>query len=257
MTTVGEGRRYRQIALSPDERQVAFSLSAATTGRLELWTLDLTTGVTSRLTYAERSTDDPVWRPDGGALAYFSAMPEGVQVFEQTIGSRTASPMFAAAEEGRYPHDWSRDGRFLLFHRGNSLFVKPVGVDDPPRLLRQMQGSVDSGRFSPDGDWIAYGSNESGAWEMYVAPYPAFDRSRQDRRVRSGRAGAAVRVAAQSAGRHHRPVVRDTGRPALPVHPPAINGRIRCAHPGDCQLAAARALIPRRPRPGSQSSISN
>ena len=179
LATVGESNRYRQIALSPDGRQVAFSLSEAATGRLELWTLDLSTGVTSRLTYAETSTDDPIWRRDGAALAYFASLVGGTQVFEQALGSRTVSPMFAAPEEGRYPHDWSTDGRFLLFHRGNGLFVKPVGSEDPPRLLRQMRGSVDSGRFSPDGRWIAYGSNESGAWEVYVAPFPAFDRSRQ------------------------------------------------------------------------------
>jgi Tol biopolymer transport system component len=42
-----------------------------------------------------------------------------------------------------------------------------------------MSGGVDSGRFSPDGRWIAYGSSESGTWEVYVAPFPAFDHSRQ------------------------------------------------------------------------------
>jgi Tol biopolymer transport system component len=176
---LGDPAAYRQIALSPDEQILAFTRTDVAAGRNDLWTMALATGITSRVTYNSVSSDDPIWRPDSRAIAYVSA-PTGLQQFhQQALGSREASPIYESPEIGKFPHDWSRDGRFLLFHQGRRLFVLPMTGERTPRLLRETQGSVDSGRFSPDGRWIAYGSNESGPWEVYVAPFPAFDHSRQ------------------------------------------------------------------------------
>ena len=197
-TTLGEPGAYRQVALSPDEQTIAFSKMDIGAGRTDLWTLALATGVTSRLTFGTVSSDDPIWSPDGRALAYVSlALPQ--QFYQQALGSRVVSPILESPELGKFPHDWSRDGQFLLFHQASGLFVLPMTGDRTPRLLRTMQGSVDSGRFSPDGRWVAYGSNESGQWEVYVAPFPAFGQSRQV----SSRGGVQPRWRGDSRGLYY------------------------------------------------------
>jgi Tol biopolymer transport system component len=176
--TLGDSGPYRQIALSPDERSLAFSRTDLATGRPVLWTVDLASGVTSRLTFGDAATDDPIWSPDSRSVGYFSVEGGQTDFYRQTVGSRDVTTLLES-DEVKYPHDWSRDGRYLLFHQGRGFYVLPLVEDRTPRLLRQMKGRVNSGRFSPDGRWIAYGSDESGAWEVYVAPFPGFEYSRQ------------------------------------------------------------------------------
>ena len=75
--------------------------------------------------------------------------------------------------------DISRDGRFLLYHRINQLMALPLTAGAVPIALSDSAFAKDEGRFSPDGRSISYGSTESGAWQVYVASFPAFDNRRQ------------------------------------------------------------------------------
>jgi Tol biopolymer transport system component len=73
--------------------------------------------------------------------------------------------------------DWSFDGKFLLYGRADptsalDLWVLPLSGDRKPFPFLQLKGNQDWGRFSPDGRWIAYTSNESGKNEIYVLPFP-------------------------------------------------------------------------------------
>ena len=86
---------------------------------------------------------------------------------------------YLATEDNLTPWDWSRDGRFLAVQRvplhgkrNNELWILKAG--DPEHLVpfaTEAQSQVDA-RFSPDGKWIAYDSNESGVYEVYVRPFP-------------------------------------------------------------------------------------
>src|SRR5262249_29115979 len=82
---------------------------------------------------------------------------------------------------GAHPTDWSADGRFILFHttlgtyadqrNRNDLFLLPL-ADLQPKPLVQTSFDELQGVFSPDGRWVAYASNESGAFEVYVQAFP-------------------------------------------------------------------------------------
>jgi hypothetical protein len=79
----------------------------------------------------------------------------------------------------KVPQDWSRDSRFLLFRQpgaksGVDLWVLPMddrGERKPVSLLRS-EFVINTARFSPDGRWVAYDSNETGSYEIYVRPFP-------------------------------------------------------------------------------------
>jgi dipeptidyl aminopeptidase/acylaminoacyl peptidase len=87
-------------------------------------------------------------------------------------GSAGIKLSFASA-----PSDWSPDARFLLYtdlQDGNALhlWVLPMSADRKPYRFLPGNSSEVEGEFSPNGDWVAYSSNESGRWQVYVAPFP-------------------------------------------------------------------------------------
>jgi Tol biopolymer transport system component len=79
-----------------------------------------------------------------------------------------------------FPLSWSFDGRFLLYAKTQvigvgglrDLWVLPMNGDRKPFPLVQTQFDDRIGQFSPDGRWVAYSSNESGRYEVYVIPFP-------------------------------------------------------------------------------------
>jgi Tol biopolymer transport system component len=70
------------------------------------------------------------------------------------------------------PWNWSHDGKYLLVLRNADLWYLAL-PDRQPKPFVQSSGSVRNGQFSPDGRWVAYSSNESGNWEVYVSPFPS------------------------------------------------------------------------------------
>jgi Tol biopolymer transport system component len=81
------------------------------------------------------------------------------------------------SDQTKLPNDWSSDGRFLLFisidpQTGYDLWVLPVSGDKKPVPFLKTPFEERDGQFSPDGKWIAYRSNESGRFEIYVRPFP-------------------------------------------------------------------------------------
>jgi Tol biopolymer transport system component len=67
--------------------------------------------------------------------------------------------------------DWSRDGKFLLVRKDRELWAISLKEMKAMPYL-QGKGAIRNGQFSPDGKWVAYASNESGMWEVYVSPFP-------------------------------------------------------------------------------------
>jgi Tol biopolymer transport system component len=119
----------------------------------------------------------PVWSPDGRYIAFASDRTPRSSIYRQAIDGSLEEELLMPTPEsaGAFPTDWSRDGRFLLYNTGtrksgSDLWTLPL-VDRKPRPFLATQFWETGARFFPDGKWVAYVSNESGAMEVYVAPF--------------------------------------------------------------------------------------
>jgi Tol biopolymer transport system component len=167
------------LDLSPDDTRVA--LDRGVDGNRDIFVLETMRAGVIRLT--DHAADDfyPAWSPDGRRLAYSSNRQTGVmQLWERPANETGAETLLLASPQALLtPKDWSPDGRFLLYIRvdpesGADLWALPMtdARDGQPFPVATSAYNERDGQFSPDGKWIAYGSNRLGHSEIYVQPFP-------------------------------------------------------------------------------------
>ena len=183
LSTVGDPADYVQIALSPDEKH----LTVEGSGLSDLWLLDLASGIRSRVTF--KQGDDAIWSPDGRQLIFASNRSGQFDLYRKVVGGGEEEMLFASPEP-KYPEHWSKDGSFIIFigEDGKAFYRLPLTGEGKPELLLQTDFVKDEPHLSPDGRWIAYGSTESGRWEIYLAAFPGFTERRQVSIAGGGRA---------------------------------------------------------------------
>jgi serine/threonine-protein kinase len=170
-----EVRGYTHLRLSPDRRRAA--LGIADGNRLDLWVLDFAAGTLTRVT-DDGSTRNPVWSPDGTQLFYVSTKGGRAGFWRASVdGSTQPVELGRARRNNAWNMDMTPDGRTFVFNAiSNGTFNLETYDVEPPHAQREISMSPTAaevqGRFSPDGKWIAYQSNESGRHEVYVRPYP-------------------------------------------------------------------------------------
>jgi serine/threonine protein kinase len=178
--SVGPPGEYRNATLSPDGSRVVIDRYSVgiRAGSRDLWLYELARGTVSRLTFDPSENSDAIWSPDGKQIV-FESTRGGSRGFYKKLSSGTgAEETLFKASDLRAPRDWSSDGKFILFERsdpktGFDLWVLPLFGDHKPFPFLQTEFQELDGRFSPNGRWIAYDSNESGKREVYVQPFPA------------------------------------------------------------------------------------
>ncbi len=173
---------FLQLALSPDGSQVALARSLG--GETQIWVKHLPAGAFSRLSFDVANADRPVWTPDGRKVAFLATRNNRRTAWMQRAdGSdsvRPASPLDAPLDEvwfdplGRYTVYRSQGGAA----GSRRLLIRQNGVDSTVRTLLQTRFDNYAMVISPDGQWLAYVSNESGAAEVYVRPFPSVDSAR-------------------------------------------------------------------------------
>src|SRR5262245_3984313 len=171
---------YHHPWLSPDEQRVAVERTDPATGRHTIWILDLARQITSRLVADAAGSHEPVWSPDGRRVAFNSnrAGGYGDLYWTQADGGGPDELILRSTERVmQIPTDWSSDGRLLLYEvypSGNlsDLYVLSVPPSQPPQPFLKSPGRERQGQFSPDTRWIAYTSDESGTYEVYVRRFP-------------------------------------------------------------------------------------
>ncbi|MGZ4819600.1 MAG: protein kinase domain-containing protein, partial [Terriglobales bacterium] len=171
--TVGPPSVIANPKLSPDQRRVAVDLTDD--GRhVNLWTFDLGSNATSRLSFGTWLEEAPVWRPDGKQIIYASneTLLFGLYA-KNSDGSGTGEKVIDLGSQWQAPWDWSRDGKYLLTRKAGELWYVTM-ADRQPHPLLQGSEQVRNAQFSPDGKFVAYSSNETGNPEVYVSPFPTF-----------------------------------------------------------------------------------
>jgi Tol biopolymer transport system component len=175
--------------ISPDGRTLALSVRPRGAGQIDVWTHDLDRGARLRLTFAGED-DDPCWSPDGRRIAWLG--PQGLRV-KAASGAGTEKLMFESRVD-ILPSQWAPDGRTILYtgpgaQQGARGFDAVWAVNVDSGVARELAGgqahNVRQGQISPDGRWLAYASNESRQYQVYVQDWPGL-RGRWQISTRSG-----------------------------------------------------------------------
>jgi Tol biopolymer transport system component len=174
--TVGEPGLYRTLTLSPDGKQVAAERADPETQNRDIWLLDLGRGTTTRFTSDPGWDAFPTWSPDGGHIIFTSNRGGTYDLYQKALNSKGEESLLYKSGEGKGPTSCSPDGRYLLYYSlGQPTHVRLLAAAGPAD--RQLSPLVDTqftsitARFSPDGHWIAYTSNESGTNEVAVRSF--------------------------------------------------------------------------------------
>jgi DNA-binding winged helix-turn-helix (wHTH) protein/Tol biopolymer transport system component len=143
--------------------------------RTGVWLSDLERGTTTRLV---ENAITPVWSPDGMRLAYALTRGGVSHLFTRSVSGGEAAQPLLEAPDSLTAQSWSNDGRYLVYgitqaDTKQDLWLLPLtGADRRPLPLVRTPANESLGRLSPDGRWLAYASDESGMWQIYVQSFP-------------------------------------------------------------------------------------
>jgi dipeptidyl aminopeptidase/acylaminoacyl peptidase len=175
--TLGDPTSYRSLAISPDDRMAAVLVTDMTIGTDDIWIFDLDRSLRSRFTFDPALDVFPVWSPDASSL-YFASNRGGKQgIYRKDIVGAGNVELILEHDRNLWPSSISPDGRWLLLSQpgeGTGQNISVVALDEPAEIrpFRHTEFQEAGAVFSPDGRWVAYHSEESGEFEIYVTPFP-------------------------------------------------------------------------------------
>ena len=172
---VGPPDQVANPKLSPDGKRVAVDQTDTDGRHVNIWIRDLASDTSSRIGYGSGLEQVTVWSPDAKQVIYTSNEKLFFSIYAKNAdGSGTAQNVLDFEVPFQGPWDWSRDGKYLLVRKNNELWYLNIPEHKTFPLL-QTPYLVRNAQFSPDGKFVAYASAETGKWEVYVSPFPAFD----------------------------------------------------------------------------------
>ena len=167
-------RAYRGPQLSPDGRRIGVTISEQ--GETQLWLYDFSRDALTRLTFNKGVNQNVNWTPDGKRIAFVSGINGHLNIAWQLADGSGGFEPLTTSDNTQVPMSWSRDGQLLAFIELNPITGYDISVlrlsDRKAQPFLRTPFNESTPRFSPDGRWLAFISDESGRYEVYVQPYP-------------------------------------------------------------------------------------
>lgn len=169
---------FNVIRFSPDGHTLATSVYDNSGGE-DIWLFDMVRGVRTRFTFGPALSDDPVWSPDGKMIAFDSNRTGTYALYQKPSNGTQKEQVVFADPAVKFTTSWSPDGKYVLFDRidpqskgKTAIWVLPMFGDHKAYPLITTDFNNTYSEFSPDGQWVAYDSNESGKDEIYAVAFP-------------------------------------------------------------------------------------
>jgi eukaryotic-like serine/threonine-protein kinase len=164
-------------AFSPDGKRLAVARRLAGL-KTEIWIKQLDRGTSIQLTSEGGGNFYPTWTPDGHYVTFSSNTLGSLELWTKRADGTARAVLQFHEKRGASAARWSPDGKWLVFETdteepgaGDILGIRP-GIDTVPVPLVATKFTELSPAVSPDGKWLAYTSNETGQYEIYVVPFP-------------------------------------------------------------------------------------
>jgi eukaryotic-like serine/threonine-protein kinase len=174
---VGAPALFGRPRLSPDGSSIAIEVADSRIGNRDIWIYDGQSGLAKRFTAVPADAVSAVWSPGGDRIAFASGAESALDIYVKSVNGIGSEQLLLQQKGVQLPLDWSPDGSRIVYEDQSpgrlakrqlwilSLPGKPEGA----QLLRT-PFSASAARYSPDGGWIAFVSEESGRQEVYVVP---------------------------------------------------------------------------------------
>jgi len=175
---IGQPAIIANPTLSSDAQRVAVDISDLKASNVDIWLENANGSDNTRFTFDPSEETNAIWSPDGRTVAYRSLTENASAIFlKPANGLEKEKVLFRTdtAFDDNLPNSWSADGQELLYvdqapFRSLLMTVSMAGEAKP--LFPNDKASETNGQISADGKWVAYASDESGAWEVYVSSFP-------------------------------------------------------------------------------------
>jgi len=168
---------YYYPRLSPDDSRVSTYIWDYQSHNADIWLFDIVRGLRTRFTFNSAAELSGVWSPDGSRLAFNSNREGNLDLYVKSTTGAGAEELLLKNAHAKFVNDWSRDGKVLAYSEAgvpatqSDIWLLPMNGDRKPVPFLKTEFDESGAQFSPDGRWVAYASNESGQYEVYIRPF--------------------------------------------------------------------------------------
>jgi Tol biopolymer transport system component len=169
---------YSQGQFAPDGSMMVVAKASSTGTPIDLWLVDTRRTLATRFTFVNSLHTMPRWSPDGKSIVFSSAQDGRENIFVKAADSGSEEKrLFMSKTLFTKPEAWAPDGRAIIYNTitgetGTDLWLHPMESNSTPRRLLSTPFDESGAAISPDGRWMAYRSNETGRYQVYIRSFP-------------------------------------------------------------------------------------